>query len=46
MTGMIHATHSIVVTCAGNSECSKCWSCVCHDSNKLTRPCTKGEVQE
>jgi hypothetical protein len=43
MSGMIHATHSIVVTCAGNRECSKCWSCVCHESNKLAKPCTKDE---
>jgi hypothetical protein len=43
MTGMIHASHSIVVTCAGNSECSKCGSCVCHDANKLAKPCTKEE---
>jgi ribosomal protein L31 len=42
MTG-IHPTHSVVVTCAGNSECSKCWSCVCHENTTLTRPCTKGE---
>jgi hypothetical protein len=27
----------------GNRECSKCGSCVCHESKTLTRPCTKDE---
>jgi hypothetical protein len=39
----IHGTHSIVVTVAGNRECSKCWACDCHESKTLTRPCTNKE---
>jgi hypothetical protein len=41
MSAMIHASHSIVFVDRLNfSECSKCWSCTCHESNTLTKPCT------
>jgi hypothetical protein len=45
MSGMVvHATHSLVIIPHVRvAECSKCGSCICHDSKKLTRSCTKAD---
>jgi hypothetical protein len=44
MTAMIHTSHSIVIIDHVQvAECSKCWSCLCHEIEKLILPCTKEE---